>query len=1383
MKKILNSIALVLLLLVGSACLRQTEKDVPVPGRAVFEQVLTATLEGGEGTRTSLSEPENGVYYPYWKESDELAVFDEGSARAGRFVLQSGAGTDKAQFAGPAVNGPLVGFYPYSGVAEEGLSNHVLTLELPAVQHYVQGSYDDGAYPMLAVSRVTNLAFKNLCAILRLSMTGSDAVESIRFISYDTHLPASGKATVRTDFSSVPELVMNAGGSQEVILQCDAVRLDPEVPTEFFLVIPAGTYHGGFEVQIVASAGRTVRRIHSDVTFERSQYRSIPQFDFDQVAMPLNYPEPVDLGLSVKWSSFNLGATAPEGRGDYYAWAETDLHYSSLDPVVWKEGREGYGAAYGGSYKWYTWETDENGSICWAGWDSKYMTDGRTTLEPEDDAAYVNLGGAWRTPTHAELTELTDLCHMKFEAENGVDGVRVIGPNGNSIFIPYVGYWFGSDCLYPDIQTVLMAADLDKDGKARYLAISGCIRYYSNPRGGEGVTVRPVYRDKETVFVKGVSLNQTSLKLSVSESATLTATVRPADASIRLVHWSSSDESIVIVDDRGIVTGISPGSAVVTATSVDGELTATCQVAVLSTPYSLAVPDAVDLGLSVQWASFNLGAKAPEESGFFYAWGETEPYYTYYLLNPNSSQYRAIWKEGKDGGYRDTSYSSDLMSKYGPSARHALEPEDDAAHVKLGGNWRMPTAAEMTELLEKCTWTETTVGGMACWEVAGPSGNSIILPAYGMLYSIAPFWPGTLKYWTSSLCTYCAEGAQHLDYPGNLSNGSRVYGMPIRPVFGGAVVPVTGVTLNETTLELSVNETATLAAAVHPDNATNKGVTWSTDRASVAMVSPAGVVTGISPGTATITSTGEGGKTATCRVTVRTHTYAVPELVDLGLSVPWASFNLGASSPQDYGDYFAWGETEPYYSRLEPLAWKPGRESGYDWPSYKWCAGDEATLLKYSSQADYGYCGFVDNKTVLDPEDDAAHVLLGEGWRMPTYEEMQELVDQCIWEQAVQNGVHGRKVTGPSGNSIFLPAAGRWGYQYLNASGTEGGYWTSSLSDYPHIARGLNYWSDEISTLGNGRIYGYSIRPVHEKPEIHVEGVTLNYTEVTLSLNGVVYLHESVYPENARNKAVYWDSNNKSVAKVDITGMVVGISPGTAVITATSLDGGKTATCHVVVEAPPPPPVKLEAVDLGLSVRWANMNLGADKPEENGDYYAWGEKYPHYRSLDPLVWWEGKDGYDWPSYSLSGPSFSSLTKYCNDPTWGLDGFSDERTVLEWEDDAARFKLGETWRIPTWEELQELQTKCQWEWKGNGYTVTGPNGRSIFLPAAGIFSWMTLAEEGPNGLWGMYWSSSLDLEDAHKAFNLHFDKYAHIWTFDLSHDRYLGFSIRPVLGDE
>ncbi len=214
---------------------------------------------------------------------------------------------------------------------------------------------------------------------------------------------------------------------------------------------------------------------------------------------------------------------------------------------------------------------------------------------------------------------------------------------------------------------------------------------------------------------------------------------------------------------------------------------------------------------------------------------------------------------------------------------------------------------------------------------------------------------------------------------------------------------------------------------------------------------------------------------------VPSYSAPVPEAIDLGLpsGLKWASFNLGASKPEEYGDYFTWGDTEPYYT-LDPVTLKVTAKegkTGFNWASYKWCMGSYNTLTKYCDNSSYGYNGFTDNKTVLDPEDDAAHVNLGGSWRIPTEEEWTELRTSGRWHFTSQNDVHGIEVTGPNGNSIFLPAAG---FNFASF-GSYGLYWSSSLvTDGPSCAFSMDYLAlQTVRWRANIRSDGYSIRPVY----------------------------------------------------------------------------------------------------------------------------------------------------------------------------------------------------------------------------------------------------------------------------------------------------------------
>lgn len=211
------------------------------------------------------------------------------------------------------------------------------------------------------------------------------------------------------------------------------------------------------------------------------------------------------------------------------------------------------------------------------------------------------------------------------------------------------------------------------------------------------------------------------------------------------------------------------------------------------------------------------------------------------------------------------------------------------------------------------------------------------------------------------------------------------------------------------------------------------------------------------------------------------------EYVDLGLSVKWATMNVGATTPEEYGDYFAWGETEPYYeagyAQEDPQAhWKDGKYEGYSWSDYKYCNGSDRTLTKYCLRSDYGYNNFTDNRSVLDIEDDAAHANWGGDWRMPTKAEQDELRENCTWTWTTINGISGNKVQsnvpGYNDKWIFLPAADyRSGYNlaYLDRYGE---YWSSTISGWGDRGCILRHGSDFVTWMGRDRSAGCSVRPV-----------------------------------------------------------------------------------------------------------------------------------------------------------------------------------------------------------------------------------------------------------------------------------------------------------------
>lgn len=224
-----------------------------------------------------------------------------------------------------------------------------------------------------------------------------------------------------------------------------------------------------------------------------------------------------------------------------------------------------------------------------------------------------------------------------------------------------------------------------------------------------------------------------------------------------------------------------------------------------------------------------------------------------------------------------------------------------------------------------------------------------------------------------------------------------------------------------------------------------------------------GVTYGYSVGFKTLADNGNGGGNGSGNGTYNGHAY-----VDLGLpsGTLWATCNVGATTPEGYGDYFAWGETQP--------------KAIYNWNTYKYCNGSSDQLTKYCNNSDYGYNGFTDNLTALQPSDDAATVNWGSGWRMPTYDQWSELYDNTTNTWTTQNGVNGWLFTSNNSNSLFLPAAGYRGYDELIYVGSDCIYWVNKLGDIvgPSYAWHFHFDSDGCHVGYSQRRNGPSVRAV-----------------------------------------------------------------------------------------------------------------------------------------------------------------------------------------------------------------------------------------------------------------------------------------------------------------
>jgi hypothetical protein len=475
--------------------------------------------------------------------------------------------------------------------------------------------------------------------------------------------------------------------------------------------------HNNYVTQII----RTTSNIYA---IPLSKINSISFLPISQV---------VDLGLSVRWASYNVGATKPEEYGGYYGWA---------DPTGTNTSTNVY--------------TSENSPINISG--------------TEYDIARAKWGVNWRLPTDAEVQELFNSCTWTWTTQKGVNGYKVVGKNGNSIFLPAAGnrygtamdlvgaygeYWSGilSDNIYSAIH-------LSFNSGGYGLATSNCFF---------GLSVRPVFNSNSISVVTGSAYNIT--QISVKLTGAVIGTVPHDTISCGMFYSTQS-------------AGVKNGTKVASNLSADGNFSITLNGFIGNTTYYYCAylmiddkyyygevksfttkayeksGDAVDLGLSVKWASCNVGATKPEGYGGYYGWADPT-------------------------GTKTSTNDDDYPSANPPSEISGTEY--DIARAKWGGNWRFPTIEEMEELVYNCTWTWTTQNGVNGMKVVGPNGNSIFLPAAGYRGGTGMSYVGTDGgYWSGTLYGCNAYFAYGLGFDNNgnhyVNSYGRTYGITVRPV-------------------------------------------------------------------------------------------------------------------------------------------------------------------------------------------------------------------------------------------------------------------------------------------------------------------------------------------------------------------------------------------------------------------------------------------------------------------------------------------------------------------------------------------------------------------------------------------------------------------------
>ncbi len=700
----------------------------------------------------------------------------------------------------------------------------------------------------------------------------------------------------------------------------------------FSFLVFAITVHAQYKMVITLANGEKIEKQVWDiqnVTFE----------PLGSVDTP-NKPEAVDLGLSVKWAPFNFGASTETSVGYYVGWGDvTGLNQSTIlnyFPVL------------------HPTSDIVNG---------KY------------DIVHVLWGDEWRMPSLKEVNELIEGCTWTYdEAKNGWT-VTSKKDATKSIFLPMQGYRNGENVSEADAIGAYWTGSLSKtdDKTASALILDGISNAPADYLRYLGLQIRPVYG----AYYEGAKVKSVTVTNCTKNDAYIQVTFEGSYADASEIGLCYGTTSNIDPDQNNKVTGevsgiADDGTYTFHLQNLDPNTTyyfagyIVCQgqrnlgaTASLKTKPKFPIAEMVDLGLSVKWAKWNIGASSEDEYGSLIAWGDNTGENTSFVNNDYPNDYSDI-----------------AGTKY------------DVATTQWGDKWRMPTPAEFKELDKLTKEIVTFSNGITAYKVTASNGNYIYLPRGG--YQTSKGTQDVNKsadYWTSANTSQTfAQGVQIGKVSSTFeTEDQKGWHMLIRPVYGDT--------------------------GSDPD-------TPATDEREFT----------------------EEGKQA--------------KSVDLGLSVKWATYNLGTTSETEPGSYFSWASTT----------------AGTDFSlnQYQWYDASTQTFN-------------VPSTNISDTDNDAAVKLWGGTWRMPTDEEVYELVKNCTWTKT-DNGF---KIKGTNGNEIFLPFTGFYLGTSLT-SDTKCYYWTGSYNNLPIHAD--DYWSYYLTnssanpTLMSTYIYnGMCIRPVSTK--------------------------------------------------------------------------------------------------------------------------------------------------------------------------------------------------------------------------------------------------------------------------------------------------------------
>lgn len=722
---------------------------------------------------------------------------------------------------------------------------------------------------------------------------------------------------------------------------------------------------------LVAVAQQNIVIKMSDGTSQTIPAWKVAEMSFVDAPKPASTPaQAIDLGLSVKWASWNIGATTPDMPGSLFGWGNCYSDNHSLNPNYFP-----------------------------------FKGINSNIISTDNDIAKTLWGGEWRMPTSADFEELITKCTWTWDAEK--KGWTVTGTNSNSIFIPVSTgkregdavpsetskgfYWTGEIDINDNSNAVAYSFT---DQKTAFAETS-----FARPFG---LAVRPVYGE----YLVPITVSAEEAVVDGGD-ATVKVIIEGDGHSVEYgIYYSESAAQIrsdkVIKVTKDIAGGTTTTFSFPTLgynktiyyqayAKVGSDLKLEEATHSFTTDGFFKVPEAVDLGIGVKWASWNVGATQVCDYGRYFMWSDP-------------------WGAGN-------------VPDIG-AMRNISGTQYDIATNAYGDKWRMPTRKELTELFTECdvVWQ----GGYMGTNVSGvefkskTNGNSIFVPLGGVYY------PGTNTLrdkdnygylWSSELGEGDNPVAYFPQYPIVLDyeEAMKMMRMNIRAVYGE---------YNPNWKEGKVDPTPGPTPGPDPE--------------------PEPEPEPVEPEKTTATA------------------------VDLGLSVLWASQNVGAQNKYDTGGYYSWGEVE--------------EKADYDRQYYAYYNNETGLYNEMIGTVINGH------RELCGTSYDVARQEMGGTWRMPTNEELEELRDNCTWTWTTTNGASGYVVKSKkNNNSIFLPAAG---YKISTSAitGNSGAYWSSTyyaFDDKKRNAYRLSFdsplYGGSIGVGYENRQFGLTIRAVKAK--------------------------------------------------------------------------------------------------------------------------------------------------------------------------------------------------------------------------------------------------------------------------------------------------------------